>query len=207
MRLIQVTTANSPICGPTSPTFWGYPPVLMVVANRLAVSNPSTEARDIWTEDLGHRGEILQIVVETIMQREADKVRKHVAPALGWDADDPRVGSLYQIEEQALRITAYLIRETPPALSPITVPDADRAAYEDQIATFVPDHPFLRERKPANVVFSDYLRAYIVHSAMPDVHGIDIHRVRNAFSDIGTVLLSLSLYPKQGGAPHFQGRH
>jgi hypothetical protein len=89
--------------------FLGYPPVLLVLAERLAVENPAAEKSKLEAQTTSQsirraRGELLQEIIEGILDREQQKFSRQIAPALGFDWDDPRIGVLYEREEQCLRV-------------------------------------------------------------------------------------------------------
>lgn len=157
--------------------FLGYPPVLMVLAQWLAVDNPSAELGGPGQLTSGDskrgRGQLLRQVVEGILDRESGKVRTQLAGAFGWDSSDKRRSILYTREEQCLRLLRYmqipsLVVDMPAGLEP-----AERASYEEQVEAFVPDHPFLADRQIANVVFGDYLRAFVATPALKGLHGAE----------------------------------
>jgi hypothetical protein len=75
--------------------FLGYPPVLLVFAERLAVDNPSAElaqTRVVSGEPPRHvnYGDLLKKIVEGILDREKQKVRNQLSQALSFTASDPR---------------------------------------------------------------------------------------------------------------------
>jgi hypothetical protein len=80
---------------------------------------------------------------------------------------------LYTREEQALRILKYTSgRVDFDLLPPVVLSDAERVTYDELISTFVPDHPFLSDSgRFANVVFADYVRAFVAVAPLVGVHG------------------------------------
>ncbi len=155
-------------------SFLGYPPVLLALAERLAVDNPKSE-KGI-TNLAGSsstavtRGRLLRQIVEGILDRESEKVRPRIAKALGLPDDKATV--LYGREEQTLRILRVILDGKFEVVYPAILDSDERIAYEDQIESFVNDHPFLIGRKFSNAVFGDYLRAFVVTSETIDVVGI-----------------------------------
>jgi hypothetical protein len=156
--------------------FLGYPPVLLVFAEHLVVENPSAELSEMRFRLAGEariqHGELLRKIVEGILDRESSKVRGQLAKALSLSPQDPKCMVLYTREEQLLRIlnhvSDYLNLDLVP---PAVLTGTDRTIYEEQISTFIPDHPFLRGRKFANVVFADYVRAYVAVGPQMDAYG------------------------------------
>ncbi len=148
--------------------FLGYPPVLLVLAQHLVVENPA--ALHVARGSVGAlakeraRGELLREVVEGLLDRESQKVRKLIAPALGWGDNDGRLGVVYTREEQVLRLVEQLGAPGMSVPLPATLTDHERATYEDQVGSFVADHPFLRGNRVENAVFADYLQAFLATS-------------------------------------------
>jgi hypothetical protein len=54
---------------------------------------------------------------------------------------------------------------------PLSLGSEKLSVYEEKLRTFVPDHPFLSGKKFANIVFADYIRAFVSTSPFPSVHG------------------------------------
>lgn len=155
--------------------FLGYPPVLQALASRLAVSNPKSElerARQRGGKQRVSRGDLLVSVVEYILDRESRKVRDNLAGPLQFDESDSSLRALYTREEQVVRILARSGSRDMPVSVPASLSPAKRAIYEENVGGFVVDHPFLRERVIANVVFRDYLRAYVAASESIGSYGI-----------------------------------
>ncbi|WP_436492093.1 hypothetical protein [Actinokineospora sp. HUAS TT18] len=153
--------------------FLGYPPVLMVLAEKLAVDNP--EALHSGHEEIQAAGDrtaqgvLLRQVVEGILDRESAKVQAQLANAL--TLDEPGTKLLYLREEQSLRVLKEVSGvpidlELPGILKP-----GDRGVYEKLIEPFVPDHPFVSAKTFSNVVFSDYIRAFIATSETVSICG------------------------------------
>lgn len=148
--------------------FLGYPPVLLVLAQHLIVDNPaslkaSRGRAGVLTKERA-RGELLREVVEGLLDRESAKVRKLIAPVLSWGEDDSRLGVIYTREEQVLRLVEQLGAPSMSVPLPATLTNSERATYEDQVGAFVADHPFIRGSRIENVVFGDYLQAFLVTS-------------------------------------------
>ena len=170
---------------PAIESFLGYPPVLLVLAERLAVDNPAaTEARtstrleSLKMSPSVQRGHLLRQVVEGILDREAGKVREQVGRTLALSSEESRV--LYSRDEQALRVVG-LTSGTPIEIVPPTGIDPDkRSMYEQLVSSFVLDHPFLHKGEFANVVFSDYVRAYLASSPLQGAHGVSSKQLLSA---------------------------
>lgn len=152
--------------------FLGYPPVVLALAERLAVDNPSAElaagaARGI-TVQRRRQGALLQKVVEDILDRESVKVRQRLGDTLGMNEVQRSV--LYTRDEQVARLLSH----TGPAPLTVDVPAMlmpnERALYEEHIESFLLDHPFLLGKSFANVVFSDYARAWASSSPLQGLY-------------------------------------
>lgn len=156
-----------------SGNFLGYPPVLSVLAQHLAVDNPgaSLGAALAPLSQGSWRGQLLRQILEGIMDRESLKVRTQLSSALGLAVTDPHMDVVYTREEQVLRLLSHLSRTTLVVPLPASLTDSQRAVYEDQIGIFVPDHPFLRGTGFENVVFEDYVHAFLMTSPLEGVQG------------------------------------
>lgn len=156
--------------------FLGYPPVLQALASRLAVPNPKSElerAKVAGSAGRSSRGELLRSIVEVILDRESDKVKKNLASAIQLDEGDPFIRNLYTREEQVIRVLARKANRALAVAAPAGLPPAKHAIYEENISGFVIDHPFLRDRDVANAVFRDYLRSFASASDTIAAYGID----------------------------------
>jgi hypothetical protein len=141
--------------------FLGYAPVLLVLGEYLAVSNPSAEQ----SVQMGHSGpsEILLKIISHLLEREHEKFKKQVVSKLYADVavaeEWEDSGSVYSPGEQGLRLVArnlHLELIIPP---PVNLPLSIRTQYERHADQFIADHPFLAGRDAVNVVFGDFLQA------------------------------------------------
>ena len=132
-----------------------------------------------------HRAELLASIVRSILGREAQKVRLQLGVELGMAEEDVRIRTLYGPEKQMLRIICFMSGFQSNLYSPPSLTPEEMAHYEEHLAEFVPDHPFLRGKKLANVVFSDYLLAFLSTSDIKAVHGVDSNVVATAVGRIG----------------------
>ncbi|MEV8378634.1 hypothetical protein AB0P21_38195 [Kribbella sp. NPDC056861] len=156
--------------------FLGYPPVLLVLSERLAVENPAAALADGGLLSLEHggaglaRGYLLMRIVEGILNREANKVREQIAKSLSLSSEDCR--TLYTNEEQCLRVLGVTSSISFDLVPPLMLDAADKVLYEEQIASFALDHPFLSDRDFSNIVFSDYVRAFVATSPTSELFGV-----------------------------------
>lgn len=156
--------------------FLGYPPVLLAIAARLAVDNPQDEINRVTSDRVAdrraERGKLLRRVVEDILDREADKVRRQITVALGLAPNDPRIVALYTRSEQVLRVLSLVTASHAAILSPAVLTQSERAIYEEQVPNFVQDHPLILDGHIANVVFADYVRAFLHAADDAELHGL-----------------------------------
>lgn len=151
--------------------FLGYPPVLLALAERLAVDNPSAEAHSNFPAGQHlQRGELLQSILESILDREQGKVRARVGDSLGMHPDSPERNVLYGRDEQVSRLLALTGTVGVTLDVPASLDEADRLRYEENIAGFLTDHPFLKAGHFANIVFQDYVRAWAVSSDLSEMY-------------------------------------
>lgn len=152
--------------------FLGYAPVLDAMAVRLA-SNPNWAAQkqeivvsmDVARGDSKHRpAAILRQVIEAVLTREHEQkllsnlkpVLEPFAKAAKWSEWD----RLYSLEEQCARVLARHLDFATTIGHSLKLPPDLAAAYEEQLTSWLPEHPFLRDGKTiVNVVFEAYLFA------------------------------------------------
>lgn len=154
--------------------FLGYPPVVLAFAEWLAVDNPAAELASMrgasHTVSRARRGELLRGVVERVMDRETVKVKERLGDGLALHPDDTHRNALYGFDEQVSRLLALTGTEAVALDVPAWLDPDDRATYENQIADFVADHPFVAGRRFSNVVFSDYVRAWAISSPIGELY-------------------------------------
>lgn len=142
--------------------FLGYAPVLIAIAEVLAVANPSSELSKVQRDGGKSRWELLEGILGSILDREQKKVADNLTVQLtailpahrdfGYDR-------IYSREEQLHRVFARArVAEAPRSL-PADLPSSVREVYETAVQQFTADHPFLRGREFSSVVFSDYVYA------------------------------------------------
>lgn len=158
-------------------SFLGYPPVLLALATRLKVDNPLDELNKFQSATRPNRrverGDLLKETIEHILDRESEKVRGRICSALALDSDSAVAKVLYTRSEQMIRVMTT-VAELPAnsILSPAALPMDQRAIYDEQVTIFVHDHPLLVDNKLANIVFADYVRAYLNASTDDGLHGL-----------------------------------
>jgi len=154
--------------------FLGYPPVLIALSERLAVDNPSAEVAAVaGRSDRALRGELLKNVVEQILDREQGKVQDRLGDAIGMRVASGERHVLYARDEQVSRLLARVGTQGITLDVPATLDEHDRATYEENIESFVMDHPFLKDDKFTSVVFQDYVRAWAIASEISDLYSTD----------------------------------
>ncbi len=153
--------------------FLGYAPVILAITENLRVDNPVAELAQLRSKGSVKtridRGRLLSRIVRNIMDREQNKVSKHLASALG--LEDSQKPLLYNREEQVVRVIAATTGQSLTAAPPQSIPSDKKALYEEQIESWVHDHPFLRDRSFANVVFRDSVRAFVATSETVEIFG------------------------------------
>jgi len=159
--------------------FLGYAPVLETVAVLLGdegnyqelIGRLTAMGQDARAQ-IDRPLRVLDHVVKRLMERErAQKLQHNIRPALqsvadahGWDAWE----TLYQADEQISRLLGRILKRS--ILACPEMPPALRAAYEERLAEWLPEHPFLREGEyPANKVFESYLFAVAMREYLTDI--------------------------------------
>lgn len=211
----DIAQALEPEVATKADTYWtvaepflGYPPVLIALAERLAVENPQAEleagriATGSTPGEKAGPGQLLRVVVEGILDRESAKVRARVGDALDIPEDDDRRLVLYGRDEQVLRLLEHLSNMALEIAAPASLQPKERAQYDDLIEGFVPDHPFVFEKQYANIVFSDYVRAYALTTQL-QVHGVPRRSFLSGLPGVGPFFAQFvsALAPAEGGLP------
>jgi hypothetical protein len=152
--------------------FVGYAPVLDAVAVLLAGESNWGQLRARLQSEVGpassdtnRPAELLRNVVRRILEREQEaKLVANIKPALqvvaqqaGWSDWN----SLYSAQEQCDRLVSRLLGT--PYTPSSALPPIVGAQYEQQLAAWLPEHPFLRD---GNSVFTSYLFATAVRGTM-----------------------------------------
>jgi len=142
--------------------FLGYAPVLSVLCEYLAVSNPHKELSYSLSATNQAQGILLQII-ENLLTREQlkfhdqviSKLRSELSVADEWP--DPVVA--YSPHEQTVRLVGRFLRLDLVTEQPALLPASIRPQYDSAATQFTADHPFLSGTEAVNVVFRDYLLA------------------------------------------------
>jgi len=142
--------------------FLGYAPVLSVLAEYLAVSNPSRELSRPLNVGTGARSILLRIV-ENLLAREQKKFQEQVCPKLTAQLSVHEkwleVEEAYSPQEQGIRLVARFLGLSLAVQPPALLPPSLRVLYDQDATQFTADHPFLAGTDAVNVVFGDYLLA------------------------------------------------
>ncbi len=169
-HLERAVSGDQVINDQTAREFLGYAPVLETVAVLLAKEHNYQDFVADLSGSIGSQSvrkmdrplAVLEHVVTRLVEREQKvKLKANIRPALekeaadtGWDA----WGSLYSPDEQRMRLLGRILGHELDACP--EMPASLQAKYEEQLETWLPEHPFLREgREPANKVFESYLFA------------------------------------------------
>lgn len=178
----DLASALEPTIDTSEPAYWdqvsgflGYPPVVAALAERLATDdNPRAALEELKaTPRSGRpqlRGVLLRTVLERVMERESGKVRDRVGEALALRPADPVRNALYTHDEQANRLLLLDGTRGLQVEHPAVLDEEDKGTYERLISSFVLDHPFVDKGRFANVVFSDYIRAWAISSTLGQVY-------------------------------------
>lgn len=154
--------------------FSGYAPVLVAMAESLAVSNPAAERDALAADD---QSVLLREIIEHISRREqkkfSEQIREKLQAALPTHVDgDVEATTLYGLEEQCARLLVHVAGGDIATPLPVQLPDAVRSVYEEAVRSFLPDHPFVKGGAFASVVFEDFVlasacRSLEIQAALP----------------------------------------
>ncbi|MGH3972790.1 MAG: hypothetical protein ACRDS9_05635 [Pseudonocardiaceae bacterium] len=143
--------------------FLGYAPVLIALAESLAVTNPAAQVRELEATD---EGRLLREIVNFILVREQSKFVEHLVSKLhammpADQSDEVGIASIYAPQEQAIRLLGRVSGVQVATSLPATLPQAVRVQYEEAVDTFLPDHPFLKGSEFASLVFEDFVASIV----------------------------------------------
>ncbi|GAB3108730.1 hypothetical protein GCM10027055_06080 [Janibacter alkaliphilus] len=140
--------------------FLGYAPVLDAVAESVAVTNPALE---LSAGSNGSSSQFLRKVLSDILVREQSKVEsgliEKLRVTLSPGLDMASVENLYSPDEQVSRLAARAAGVEVSVELPASLPSELGATYRDAVEMFLSDHPFMRGKDFASVVFADYVIA------------------------------------------------
>lgn len=149
-------------------SFVGYAPVLVAIALWLAKAENYQEVANGVRGEGEHYGVIRSIILD-LLAREQKKVveplrRRHQAQeAQGWCG----WGTLYAPDEQLAKIFRFAStgNDVEPYLGlqeKLSLPEWLSDDYSEVVRTFLPQHPFLKEKEFSSQAFRDYVYAHAV---------------------------------------------
>lgn len=144
--------------------FLGYAPVLTVIAESAACTNPARELADLRKSSLGSNEQLLLEICEKILLREQDKFSKNFLLKLraslpAADGREILAETVYSPQEQLIRVFAQATDSVLASTPPFDLPDSLRPMYEDAVGQFLADHPFIRNGQFSSAVFKDFVYA------------------------------------------------
>ena len=143
-------------------SFIGYPPVLDAIGTLLhKEANYFKLGQQLTTQGSNEsEAQLLLQVTSRILEREqTEKVTENIVRPLVGDVEPSEqtrmLREAYRPAEQCLRVLAHCLEE--PIHLPVCEDQRLREKYEEQLAAFVPEHPFLSGRSIRNAVFEAYV--------------------------------------------------
>lgn len=156
-KLSSAFSASTDVPNDNFLSFIGYPPVLDAIVTLLHEERNYHRLEERLTDSVSNDVEIelLHKIAQYILIRERDEkvIPNIVEPLLAEvaasiaDSQD----TIFSAEEQCVRLVAHCLGE------PISLKRISQASlnvqYEDQLAAFLPEHPFISGREFRNVIF------------------------------------------------------
>lgn len=143
-------------------SFLGYAPVLGVMAEFLAVPNPS-KSLSIADRTFAVSSDVLLSIVDTILIREQGKFLDSTLDKLQATTSVsetlPDSQQLYSPIEQTVRLIAKIHSSSLCRNGLVALPSSVSQDYEIAAGQFLADHPFIAGSTTVNAVFGDYLLA------------------------------------------------
>lgn len=151
--------------------FIGYAPVLLAISELLnpkIVSNYKKLLENLKNNKTKSLSLILDIM-DMILERDKSKkvvpnLIKDIVKNRSEEFQKKALRDSYTSEEQCARVLYILLGEEYP-FKPVD-DEAFDVEYRKGLETWMPEHPFLKGRKPANVVFESYILAKLVDNNM-----------------------------------------
>lgn len=146
---------------PSGRSFAGYAPVLAAIGGLLPEVENFVEAQNkLQDARLNSAWGVIENVLEAIIHREQGKMATQLANAGVSNAE----GRLYSSQEQLALILQYVQHLPLTGTSTVRLGAADTAKYSDQVSRFLPEHPFIKERKFSNEVIASYVVAKAIEN-------------------------------------------
>lgn len=147
--------------------FIGYAPVLLAISeflNSKKVQNYKALLENLKSKHFKSMSLILDIVNRILERDKKDKIVPNLISKIIKNRDEKfkrrALEKAYTQEEQCARVLYLLLNEEYP-YKPID-DEAFNIEYAKGLGTWMKDHPFLLDRKPANVVFECYILARLI---------------------------------------------
>ena len=143
-------------------SFIGYAPVLLAISDYInGVTNYQKEINSLKQSNNRSVSLIIDITERILKRDKKEKVDelllKSIIEKRDNDFKNKVLESVYLPEEQCARVL-YIMLGKPYTLSPIDDEDFN-IKYKDKINDWIQEHPFLKGRQPANIVFESYILA------------------------------------------------
>jgi hypothetical protein len=175
-KLSSAFSASSATPNDNFLSFIGYPPVLDAIVTLLHEERNYHRLEERLTDSASNDVEIelLHKIAQYILNRERDEkvipnivepLLAEVSPSLAGNKD-----GIFTAEEQCARLIAHCLGE------PISLKRISQASlnvqYEDQLAAFLPEHPFISGREFRNVIFEAVALAVLAVSNDTGYHDL-----------------------------------
>ncbi len=157
-------------------SFIGYPPVLDAIVTLLHEERNYHRLGERLSDSMSNDMEIelLNKIAQYILVRERDeKVIPNIVEPLLADVAPPfadKKETIFTADEQCVRLVAHCLGE------PISLQRISQASlnvqYEDQLAAFLPEHPFISGREFRNVIFEAVALAVLAVSNDAGYHDL-----------------------------------
>lgn len=155
--------------------FIGYAPVLLAISDYIiGVTNYQKEINSLRQSNNRSVSLIIDITERILNRDKKEKVDELLLKIIIGKRDlafqKKVLETVYLPEEQCARVL-YIMLGKPYTLSPIEDEDFN-TKYKEKINDWMQDHPFLKNRQPANIVFESYILARLV---LTDQYKVDVY--------------------------------
>ncbi len=141
--------------------FAGYAPVLAAVGSLLAEFDNFQDLRNkLRSQGVHEAWSVIESVLETILDREQRKLTEK----LQRNISTPVPNEAYDRVEQLTLLTRWVHGQAPEGTRRVKLGGADLSAYHTMVNQYIGEHPFVRQRDPANSVLGSLILAHAIHS-------------------------------------------
>lgn len=147
--------------------FAGYAPVLAALGSLLSeIGNPINVTNRLRTTGSQEAWGVIETVFDAVLARERNKLCEKLAPHLSVPVPDQAYDTVEQLTQLARHVHDQPLTES----GRLSLSGPDHATYISMVEQYIPEHPFVRQRKVANTVLGSVILSHAVsHDLLANV--------------------------------------